>query len=109
MVHDYYCTNPRPKLPQSVVPLQLIMPPLSLCEMQTASMCSKYIIWHFTVLLSIFDFFFLFPSRQRKFVLEGQLLGKETRLQVSCYFFVVVPVVAFLSAGLSVHYTGTSL
>lgn len=33
MVHDYYCTNPRPKLPQSVVPLQLIMPPRSLCEM----------------------------------------------------------------------------
>lgn len=106
MVHDYYCTNPRPKLPQSVVPLELIMPPLSLCEMQTASMCSKYIIWHFIVLLSIFDFFFL-PSRQRKFVLEGQLLGRETRLQVSCYFFVVVPVVAFLC--LSVHYTGISL
>lgn len=58
MVHDYYCTNPRPKLPQSVVPLQLIMPPRSLCEMQTALMCSKYIIWHFTVLLSISEIFF---------------------------------------------------
>lgn len=78
MVHDYYCTNPRPKLPQSVVPLQLIMPPRSLCEMQTALMCSKYIIWHFTVLLSISEIFFI-PKPSEKVCTGRAAAGKRDK------------------------------
>lgn len=73
MVRDYYCTNPRPKLPQSVVPLQLIMPPRSLCEMLKIHYLALYCFIKY-----FWDFFFI-PKPSEKVCTGRAAAGKRDK------------------------------